>query len=208
MSFKDIRFPDVLAWGSAGGPRYNTSVVKIKSGKEKRNANWDYPRIEFDVATAIQEMADLESLIAFFHIAQGMAYTFRFRDYSDYKSCQTAGTPLHSDQIIGTGDGDKVEFQLYKTYLYEGEGRLARRITKPTPGTVLVGVNGSEQTSGWTVDTTTGIVTFSSAPASGATITAGYEFDIEARFDTDSLSTSLEQYQLGSTQVPVIEDKG
>ena len=41
--------------------------------------------------------------------------------------------------------------------------------------------------SGWTVDTTTGVVTFTAAPAGGVIVRAGFEFDVPVRFDTDKL---------------------
>lgn len=207
MSFVDVRFPTDISYGSAGGPNYNTSVVVIKSGKEKRNVNWNYPRIEFDVSYGVKDYDDLEDLIAFFHIVQGKGRTFRFKDHSDYKSCKTANTPSFDDQVIGTGDGSTTQFQLYKSYSFGGSARQSRKITKPVSGTVLVGIDGTEQTSGWSVDHSTGIITFDSAPSDGAQITAGYEFDMEARFDTDSLSNDLESYRIGSTNVPVIEVK-
>lgn len=193
MSFKDIVFPHVLSYGSSGGPSYNTSIVTVKSGREKRNINWEYPRIEFDVSTAIQEMDDLESLIAFFHIAQGRGYSFRFKDWSDYKSCKTGETPTEFDQALVTIDGTKY---LAKHYQYGGESKT-RLITKPVPGTVLLNdPPDAEAPSG--VNYTTGIVT-------GDATSAGFEFDIQARFDTDSISTNLENYQLGSVEVPIIE---
>lgn len=206
MAFIDIRFPTNISYGSAGGPKYNTSVIVVKSGREKRNINWNYPRIEFDVSYGILEFSDLENLIAFFHIVQGKGYTFRFKDFSDYKSCNVDTTPSHNDQTITPVGESTTEYQIYKTYSYTTHARQSRKITKPVEGTVCVGIDGTEQTSGWSMDYSTGIITFDSAPGT-ATVTAGYEFDIEARFDTDSLSTNLEDYKAGSTQVPIIEVK-
>ena len=50
---------------------------------------------------------------------------------------------------------------------------------------VRVAVGGVEQFSGWSVDAATGIVTFSSPPAMGAAVTAGFKFDVPVRFDSD-----------------------
>ena len=205
--FLDIQFPTNISYGSAGGPSYSTSVISIRSGKEKRNIDWEYPRIEFDVSYGVRQFRDLEDLIGFFHIAQGKGHTFRFKDHSDFKSCPVDFVPSYDDQEIGTGDGSATEFQLYKVYHYGGQARRSRKITKPIQDTVKVGIDGTEQTSGWSVNHSTGIITFDSAPSDGATITAGYEFDIEARFDTDSLSTNLEEYEIGSAQVPITEVK-
>jgi len=69
-----------------------------------------------------------------------------------------------------------------------------------------VAIDGVEATSGWSVDTTTGIVTFTSAPAAGATITVGFEFDVPVRFDTDTLDITLDIERLGSiTSIPLLE---
>jgi len=207
MSFMDISFPADIAYGSAGGPKFNTSVITVKSGREKRNINWEYPRIEYNVATGIQDVEELQELIEFFHTVYGKGHSFRFRDKQDYKSCRIQYDPSFDDRSIGTGDGSTVDFQIYKIYQFAGQVGCERKITKPVVDTVLVGVGGSEMTSGWSVDYSTGVITFDSAPADGANITAGFVFDIEARFDTDTLSTNLEDYQIGTTEVPVIELK-
>ena len=65
---------------------------------------------------------------------------------------------------------------------------------------------GVEQLSGWSVDTTTGVVTFSAAPGAGVAITAGFEFDVPVRFDTDVLDVTLDLERLGSiTSIPLLE---
>ena len=60
--------------------------------------------------------------------------------------------------------------------------------------------------SGWTLDTTTGVVTFASAPGGGVIIRAGFEFDVPVRFDTDMLDVTLDIERLGSiTSIPLLE---
>ncbi|MFY8146656.1 MAG: DUF2460 domain-containing protein, partial [Rhodobacter sp.] len=52
----------------------------------------------------------------------------------------------------------------------------------------------------------TGTVTFALAPALGAVISAGFEFDVPVRFDTDRIQTSIEAFQAGEVpSVPVVE---
>jgi uncharacterized protein (TIGR02217 family) len=83
-----------------------------------------------------------------------------------------------------------------------------RTINKPVAGTVLVAVGGVAQSSGWSVDTTTGIVTFTTAPANGAAVTAGFEFDVPVRFDSDLMDVTLDIERLGSiTSIPIVEIK-
>ncbi len=73
-------------------------------------------------------------------------------------------------------------------------------------GTVRLALNGVEQMTGWSADTTTGIVTFTTAPGAGVAITAGFEFDVPVRFDTDMLDVTLDLERLGSiTSIPLLE---
>lgn len=95
--------------------------------------------------------------------------------------------------------------QLTKVYA-SGAYSWTRTITKPVAGTVKVAKAGVLQTSGFSVDTTTGIVTFTNAPASGVAVTAGFEFDVPVRFDTDELPVVLDFERQGSiTSITMIE---
>ena len=92
-----------------------------------------------------------------------------------------------------------------KRYASGGQS-WTRTIAKPVAGTARIALAGVEQPSGWTVDTTTGVVTFSAAPGSGVAITAGFEFDVPVRFDTDALDVTLDLERLGSiTSIPLLE---
>jgi len=210
--FIDIRFPKNISFGSSGGPGYSTSIITVRSGAESRNANWDYPRCEYDVSYGIKRHTDLIALIDMFHVAKGRAYSFRYWDPLDYKSCRKNETAAFTDQIIGAGDGETVSFQIYKTYDVTGvDGSTiysrVRKITKTVKDTVLVGLDGLQQTSGWSVDDTTGVITFNAAPDDGTVVTAGYEFDVHARFNTDKISAILDNYHLGTIDVDIIEVK-
>jgi uncharacterized protein (TIGR02217 family) len=60
----------------------------------------------------------------------------------------------------------------------------------------------------FTVETTTGVVTFLAGhiPASGAAITAGFLFDVPARFDTDYLEVDLSAFAAGAIpKIPLVE---
>jgi hypothetical protein len=75
-----------------------------------------------------------------------------------------------------------------------------RTITKPVAGTVKVHLDRVEQASGWSVDTTTGLVTFGTPPALGLEITVDVEFDVPMRFDTDQMAVTIETYRLHAWQ--------
>ena len=83
-----------------------------------------------------------------------------------------------------------------------------RTIAKPVAGSILVAVDGMPVSEGtdWTCDDTTGVVTFADAPDEGAAITAGYEFDVPVRFDSDTLEINLSHFAAGDIPaIPLVE---
>ena len=85
---------------------------------------------------------------------------------------------------------------------------IPRPIRKPVPGSVIVARDGVLQTTGWSVDTTTGVVTFATPPAEGQILTAGFLFDVPVRFDTDRLAITSHDDAQGSAPIPLIEVRG
>lgn len=203
------RFPEDISFGTQGGPGYNTSIVVTSSGFEFANIRWQNARNTYNVAMGVRDQAEVEELIAFFHIAQGKGNPFRFKDWNDYKTSAYNNSPANTDQNFGTGDDSTVDFQLIKTYDLGGADDNYKDIKKPIDGTVLIAIDGSPQTetTHYTIDYTTGIVTFVAAPAGAEILTWGGEFDVPVRFDTDELLLQYEFYEHGSLSVPVVEVK-
>ena len=110
--------------------------------------------------------------------------------------------------MIGRGDGTTLVFQLTKTY-GSGFAPWTRAISKPVDGSVLIAVNGAiAAATDFSLDATTGLLTFAPGrmPASGASITAGYLFDVPVRFDTDYLEIDLSAFAAGDIpKIPLIE---
>jgi uncharacterized protein (TIGR02217 family) len=205
MAFHETRFPDNISRGARGGPERRTQIVELASGDEERNASWADSRRRYDVAYGIRKADDLAAVIAFFEARGGRLYGFRFKDWSDYKSALPSVAISTTDQSLGTGTGAATQFQLVKRYT-SGAQTWTRTITKPVAGTVLVALNGVAQPSGWTVDTATGIITFTVAPGIGIAVTAGFEFDVPVRFDSEAMDVTLDFERLGSiTSIPLIE---
>jgi uncharacterized protein (TIGR02217 family) len=196
MSFVEAQFPADISYGSSGGPEYSTDIVMTYGGHEQRNINWSQARARFNVAHGVKTKTQLDALIAFFRARKGRAIGFRFKDWTDYKA---------SGQTLGTGNGALTQFQLVKTYA-SGATEELRIITKPVNGTIKIYLNGALQSTGYTVNFTTGLVIFNSAPVNGAVVTADYEFDVPVRFDTDRLSATLDAYGVHSwLDIPLIE---
>lgn len=207
MDFHEIRFPANLSFGSVGGPMRRTDVVALANGFEERNTPWAHSRRRYDAGMAMRNLDDIETLIAFFEARRGQVYGFRWKDWADYKSCRASAGPQFDDLVIGTGDGSETVFQLSRPYTSGGH-TYVRPISKPVDGSVLIGVGGAQQQAGtdFTVDTATGLVSFAAPPAAGQDVTAGYEFDVPVRFDTDRINISIASFQAGEVpDVPVIE---
>lgn len=205
MAFHEVRFPDNISRGARGGPERRTQVVELASGDEERNASWANSRRRYDVAYGIRRADDLASVVAFFEARNGRLHGFRFKDWGDFKSCLPSQVPGATDHVIGTGDGSRTQFQLVKRYT-SGAQSWTRSIAKPVAGSVRVALAGVEQVSGWSVDITAGVVSFGAAPGAGTAVTAGFEFDVPVRFDTDTLDVTLDLERLGSiTSIPLLE---
>ena len=207
MNFHEVRFPASLSFGSLGGPERRTEVVTLANGFEERNTPWAHSRRRYDAGVGMRSLDDVEAMVAFFEARQGQLYGFRWKDWSDFRSCKASGEVTFEDQVIGRGDGVQTEWQLIKTYASGGYD-YARPVKKPVLGTVLVGFDGIALQEGvdWEIDLNTGVVTFGDAPDAGVEITAGYEFDVPVRFAVDAIQTSVASFQAGDVpSVPVVE---
>ncbi|WP_274424859.1 DUF2460 domain-containing protein [Chelativorans sp. YIM 93263] len=208
-SFHDVRFPLGVSFGATGGPERLNEIVQLTSGKEKRNARTAHSRRRYDAGTGVRSLDDLYEVLAFFEARRGSLHGFRFRDPFDMKSCPPHKEPTAFDQVIGTGDGVRDRFALLKIY-GEGEDVYRRFIAKPAAGSVLVTVAGvpMQISADYTIDAETGEVIFaeSAVPQAGEAVTAGFEFDVPVRFDTERLSASVTAFKAGQIpSIPLVE---
>lgn len=203
MAFHEVLFPTGIAYGSAGGPSRKTDVITLDSGFEQRNAAWATSRHSYNVSYGIKSYDDLYELKAFWEARTGALNGFRFRDFSDCTSSGPSDTPTKADQVISTtahpANGSNTVFQLIKSYA-DGAGSYVRTINKPVSGTVLIADNTTlkAETTDYTIDYTTGLVTFVTAPTNGHSITAGFVFDVPVRFAADSISINLQDFLAGN----------
>jgi uncharacterized protein (TIGR02217 family) len=207
MSFHEVRFPASLSLGAVGGPERRTQIVSLASGAEERNTPWQHSRRRYDAGLGLRTLDDIETVIAFFEARQGQLYGFRWKDWADYKSCPASRSVSHLDQQIGVGDGVTTVFQLFKSY-QSGAQSYARPVTKIVAGTVQIGVGGDPRLifDDYAVDADTGTVTFAFPPDSGLLVTAGFEFDVPVRFDTESVRVSVSSFNAGEVpSIPVVE---
>jgi uncharacterized protein (TIGR02217 family) len=208
MSFDETRFPTAISLGATGGPERRTEIVTTASGREERNSRWADSRRSYNAGFGVKSLNDIHDVVAFFEERRGRLHGFRWKDHADFKSSKPRDQIAATDQVIGSGTGTLATFQLVKRY-GTGLRNYTRAITKPVAGTVIVAVNGVVATQ-FTVNASTGIITFNAGflPPNGASVTAGFEFDVPVRFDTDRLAINLKQFGAGDIpDIPVIEVK-
>jgi uncharacterized protein (TIGR02217 family) len=206
MAFDDIRFPTAISRGASGGPERRTDIVVLGSGAEERNSRWADSRRRYNAGFGVKSLNDIHDVVQFFEERRGRLHGFRWKDHMDFKSGPPQSQVSAADQVIGTGDGATASYQLVKTY-GTGLRNYARTITKPVAGSVVIAVAGIPVT-GFSVNMLNGLVTFNSGsvPLAGAVVTAGFEFDVPARFDTDQLRINLTQFAAGDIpDIPVVE---
>ncbi len=198
MAFHNTRFPIDISLGARGGPRRQTDVVTLASGAEERNSLWANSRRYFDAGYGIKSLADMQAVLEFFEERRGRFHSFLWRDGSDFSSAPANSQVSAGDQPLGTGDGTTTVFQLVKRYGGDFDP-YDRPITKPDASSLLIALDGVQvAASDFSIDPLSGIVTFASPPPSGALITAGFEFDIPVRFDSDRLEIELSSFKAGT----------
>jgi uncharacterized protein (TIGR02217 family) len=206
MAFDNVRFPTAISRGVTGGPERRTDIVTTASGQEERNSRWAQSRRRYNVGFGVKTISQLQEVIAFFEGRRGRLHSFRFKDHIDYKSANGALQPAATDQILGTGTGSLATFQLIKHYGAPSRDYV-RTIVAPVAGTVLVAVN-AVATLGFSLNEQTGIITFNAGniPAAGAVVTAGFEFDVPVRFDSDEITVNLRHFEAGEIpDIPLLE---
>ena len=200
--FHDTRFPTAISRAAHGGPERRTDVVVLGSGAEERNARWADSRRSYNAGYGVKSLDDLHAVIAFFEERRGRLHGFRWRDPTDCKSCPPEGTPTALDQDdrhrrrrhrrLPAHQDLRRRLQSLDPRHHEARRRhRARRRRRRDP-------DARHRTT--PIDHTTGVVTFlpGHIPAAGAAVTAGFEFDVPVRFDTDQLEINLQGFRHGA----------
>lgn len=179
MSFLDAAIFPYEAKSLSSKSGWNTSVVRVGGGAEQRNANYSDALRRYDVAMGIKTLSNWQTLEKFMNAVRGQLHGFRYLDRANY---------LASVEAFGTGTGAQTAFQLTKN---DGNAANAynREIYKPITGTIQIFDNAvlKTETTHYTINYNTGVVTFVVAPTSGHTLTWSGQFHVPVRFETDFL---------------------
>lgn len=200
-------FPACPTFGFAAIPQILTKHVKREGGYEKSNRIWDQALRQFNsVPLGQQSEADMYAVLNFHHAIGGTSSAFRFKDWTDFKSCAIDDDVAATDQLLVYDPGSPGGFQLWKQYTYSGLTH-SRRIYRPLGSTIRVANElGVEQSSStWTLDEGRGILT-TSGGFSGTPTTWGGEFYVKARFAQDP-EFEISNYRIQRCTCAIIEKR-
>ncbi len=190
-----------LGYSAVKRPIWNTSVGTAASGREARAGMQTYPIYEWDLtydvlsdsAQGINSTynSDLKTLMGFYNSVAGGLYSFLFTDPDD---CAVTG------QMLGTGDGTTTNFTFVRAF-GGGDGSTTEPVGYVNQSQTLnIYVNGTLQSpTTYTILNATlyaQVVKFTTAPASGAAITADFSFYYGVRFKDDSYDFEKMMYRI------------
>lgn len=210
MAFHEVRLPTNISLNAVGGSGFKTTVLILASGAEQRNIDWSVPRGEWDIGYGIRTKANMDTLVNFFVARNGKAHGFRFKDHTDFQ-IGDKDNPTTDNQSIGTGDGVKTVFQIFRRYTSGGIDFDVDK-TKIVSGTQNVLLDNVLKTDpgDYSIDLNTGKITFVTAPAGSVDVEFAGEFDVPVRFDTDRMEINALMFSVNSKlsswpNVPIIE---
>jgi uncharacterized protein (TIGR02217 family) len=193
----------VGSWKS--GRRFMTTVTVGKNGQEQRNREWQDPLRVFNAIFTVKREANAVALFDFHQRVGGRHESFLVKDYFDFDTEWLT--------FPGTHPGGTVSKQLFKTY-HEGSNSFNRNLKHIKPGAVHLREDGGTSSPvSYSVDNTTGIITFSAAEDAIMTFKVD-EYYIPARFDVDEINLQMlyfwieaEKKRMGIQfpEIPIIE---
>lgn len=182
-------------------PTWSKIIATSQNGREVRISNYTYPRHLWEIPYSVLFFNDphnnsdsyaltLQTLMGFFNQVLGAWDTFRYQDEDDYATINpTSGARVPTQ--IGVGDGATTQFQIGRNLggffepLYDvNDAAYAHKIYL---NAVL--------TSAYTISSS-GLITFTSAPGSGVVITADFNYWWRVRFMDDTLDFSRFAYKM------------
>lgn len=163
-----------LTWPVKRTPIWKTLTQESLSGKETRIPVYTFPRyrwsVSFEFLRVIAGDVEFQTLLGFLNSLSGGAQPFYYSDPNDHSVTL---------QPFGTGDGVTTSFQLVRSY-----GGFVEPVQSVVASGLAVFVNGTPTAASFI--SSSGVVTFASAPAAAATITWTGTFNWLCRMDNDS----------------------
>jgi uncharacterized protein (TIGR02217 family) len=199
--FHDVVWSHALSFGSISGVQFNTDIVTMNSGFERRNTRWRNGYRRFDLRIGPIRLSDMTRLKAFFDARQGRLNGFLFRDWIDN---HTGGVePSATDEVLTASDDSRQVFHLHKTY-----GAITKRVFKPQREGFRLAIDGTEKQidTDYSLDTSNGSVRLLQPLGRSEQLSVGFWFYIPVRFDTDFLAIELVSFETARiASLPLVE---
>lgn len=171
--FLEERLPIAVRAGASYSDQYAVEITQTASGSEYRRLVHPYPVRVYNVFYTQQTANLWDQILALYHRAYGMFAGFRVKALDDYTTNARTAAPTALDETLGVITAGTV-YQLQVKYGTGGTplaiGEPVRTIFKPVASTTKIAIAALEQSLMWSVNTTTGRVTF--ATNKTGTITA------------------------------------
>lgn len=159
---------DKVAYNTSKQQSWDTEVYESASGRYRSLSNQLYPK--WRISVMIQPLTDEEAraLMGFVSARKGGYEPFLWKDAEDYHEQGVALAKISNT-------------------IYQAVAKFGTYV-EPVEyiENVEVYVNGTKQNAN-AYSVSNGYITFASAPASGATVTANYDYYWKVRFDDDSM---------------------
>lgn len=162
--FLEERLSELIRYGSSWTEEFSVTESKTAGGARYGALNHPYPVRSFDSSWMLDVATLWPELVNIYMRAYGTLAGFRARCFDEYSTNGQKGIPTPFDQpLLPVSTG---VYQLIKQYgtdkpALSGLGYPYRRLRKPVAGTTRVGIQTTEiRSADWSVDTTTGLVTF------------------------------------------------
>lgn len=201
-------FPSCPTFGFSVKPRLLVKKTELESGRRRRDRKWSQGLRVFEgVPLGNRPQADIEAALYFFWAVAGESIVFRFKDWSDYKSCTLDADPTPLDQPFQLTAGSPGGYRLAKLYTTAGLQEY-RKITRPKGDTIRVANElGQEQVSSrWTLDESTGYLTPNGSFVGTPTAWGG-EFYVPVAFDEGATQFELISHKVQTATVTLEEDR-
>jgi uncharacterized protein (TIGR02217 family) len=196
----NIVFPKIrgLSWSIVKTPTFSTEIQESLTGREVRVQNFQNPIWEFTLTYEYllndprsrdeNEQTPLETLVGFY-LARGGQFDDFLLNESDLTG--RLEDSVYTGQPIGTGDGVTKSFQLVRNV-----GGFLEAVQNPMNQTAIIYINGIAKSQGPDYSISNGLVTFNSAPAAAANITADFLMLHRVRFHTGTSRSGKEGLEL------------
>jgi len=165
MAFIEEQLAIAIDYGSAFSETTAVQITTTNGGNEYRSLRHPYMIMEHDFGYSLRlDTWIISEILGLWARSGGMFGGFRVKNLSDFTTNNYKDAPTYADQLAVLSSSEV--YQITRWYGTEGGSTaIRRRVLKPVAATTLVGItnptNGNIQVlNDWTVDTTTGLITF------------------------------------------------